>query len=162
MVKSGKPSIFLILFSFITYQISFILFYLFSDQTYHYPSWGLPSFPPKCNHHAEMQKLKGKKKGWLLTSPRDLFRLYATPRTAACQASLSITNSWSLLKLVPIESVMPSNHLILCRKELYTTEQLNWTEDLFTPLLKSFLLSAPGNKLGMSSVTINWEGVFIF
>ena len=34
--------------------------------------------------------------------------------TAACQASLSITNSWNLLKLMPIESVMPSNHLILC------------------------------------------------
>ena len=38
-----------------------------------------------------------------------------TPWTAACQASLSITNSWSLLKLMSIESVMPSNHLILCR-----------------------------------------------
>ena len=37
-----------------------------------------------------------------------------TPWTAACQASLSITNSQSLLKLMPIESVMPSNHLILC------------------------------------------------
>ena len=36
------------------------------------------------------------------------------PWTAACQASLSITNSWSLLKLMSIESVMPSNHLILC------------------------------------------------
>ena len=36
------------------------------------------------------------------------------PWTAACQASLSITNSRSLLKLMPIESVMPSNHLILC------------------------------------------------
>ena len=35
-------------------------------------------------------------------------------RTAACQASLSITNSQSLLKLMSIESVMPSNHLILC------------------------------------------------
>ena len=35
--------------------------------------------------------------------------------TAACQASLSITNSWSLLKLISIESVMPSNHFILCR-----------------------------------------------
>ena len=34
---------------------------------------------------------------------------------AACQASLSITNSWSLLKLMSIGSVMPSNHLILCR-----------------------------------------------
>ena len=38
----------------------------------------------------------------------------ATPWTAACQASLSITNSWSLLKLMSIKSVMPSNHLILC------------------------------------------------
>ena len=37
-----------------------------------------------------------------------------TPWTAACQASLSITNSWSLLKLMPIESVMPSSHLIHC------------------------------------------------
>ena len=37
-----------------------------------------------------------------------------TPWAAACQASMSITNSWSLLKLMSIESVMPSNHLILC------------------------------------------------
>ena len=42
-------------------------------------------------------------------------QLFATPWTAACQASLSITNSWGLLKLMPIESVMPSNHLLLCR-----------------------------------------------
>ena len=39
----------------------------------------------------------------------------ANPRTAACQASLSITNSRSLLKLTSIELVKPSNHLILCR-----------------------------------------------
>ena len=41
-------------------------------------------------------------------------RLFAAPWTAACQASLSITNSWSLLKLMSIELVMPSNHLFLC------------------------------------------------
>ena len=41
-------------------------------------------------------------------------RFFATPWTAACQASLFITNSQSLPKLMPIESVMPSNHLILC------------------------------------------------
>ena len=41
-------------------------------------------------------------------------QLFATPWTAACQASLSITNSWSLLKLMSIELVMPSSHLILC------------------------------------------------
>ena len=39
---------------------------------------------------------------------------FATPWTAARQDTLSITNSWSLLKLMSIESVMPSNHLILC------------------------------------------------
>ena len=42
-------------------------------------------------------------------------RLFATPWIAARQASLSITNSQSSLKLTPIESVMPSSHLILCR-----------------------------------------------
>ena len=42
-------------------------------------------------------------------------QLFATTWTAAHQASLSITNSWSLLKLMSIELVMPSNHLILCR-----------------------------------------------
>ena len=41
-------------------------------------------------------------------------RSVVTPWTAASQASLSITNSWNLLKLMSIESVMPSNHLILC------------------------------------------------
>ena len=41
-------------------------------------------------------------------------QLFATPWTAACRASLSFTNSWSLLKLMSIESVMPSTHLILC------------------------------------------------
>ena len=40
-------------------------------------------------------------------------RLFASPWTAECQASLSFTVSWSLLKLMSIESVMPSNHLIL-------------------------------------------------
>ena len=42
-------------------------------------------------------------------------QLFATPWTAVHQASLSITNSWSLFKLLSIESVMLSNHLILCR-----------------------------------------------
>ena len=41
-------------------------------------------------------------------------RLFVTPWTTACQASLSITNFWSLLRLMSIELVMPSNHLILC------------------------------------------------
>ena len=44
---------------------------------------------------------------------------FATTWTAACQAYLSITSSWSLLKLMPIESVMLSNHLILCHPLLF-------------------------------------------
>ena len=46
--------------------------------------------------------------------PLSRIRLFATPWTVAHQASLSITNSRGLLKLMSIESVMPSNHLILC------------------------------------------------
>ena len=54
---------------------------------------------------------------WIYVSVQLLsrVRLFATPWTAARQASLSITNSRSLLKFTSIESVMPSDHLILCR-----------------------------------------------
>jgi len=45
-------------------------------------------------------------------------QLFATPWTAACQASLSITISWSVPKFMSIESVVPSNHLILCHRLL--------------------------------------------
>ena len=65
----------------------------------------------------------------LSTSPRESkissvqslssVRLFATPWTAARQASLSVTNPSSLTKCMPIESVMPSNHLILCRPLLF-------------------------------------------
>ena len=53
---------------------------------------------------------------WLISSIQLLscVRLFATPWTAARQASLSVTNSWSLLQLMSIKLVMPSNHLILC------------------------------------------------
>ena len=52
----------------------------------------------------------------MFSSVQSLIRvwLFATPRTAALQASLSITNSWSLLKLMSIKSVTPSNNLIFC------------------------------------------------
>ena len=45
-------------------------------------------------------------------------QLFATPWTAACKRFLSIANSWNLTKLMSIESVMPSNHLILCHPHL--------------------------------------------
>ena len=53
--------------------------------------------------------------------------LFATPWTAARQASLSITNSRSLLKLMSTESVMPSNHLILCRPLLLLPSRSCWS-----------------------------------
>ena len=46
-------------------------------------------------------------------------QLFETPWTAAYQTSMSITNTWSFLKLMSIESVMPSNHLILCHPLLF-------------------------------------------
>ena len=51
----------------------------------------------------------------LISSVASHVQLFVTPWTAAHQASLSTTNSWSLLKCMSIELVMPSNHLILCR-----------------------------------------------
>ena len=53
---------------------------------------------------------------FIFSSVQSLSRVwtFVTPWTTACQASLSITNSQGLLKLMSIESVMPSNHLILC------------------------------------------------
>ena len=72
-----------------------------------------------------------------------------TPRTAACQASVSITSSWSLLKLMSIESMMPSNHLILCRP-------LSSCPQSF-PASGSFPMSWPfasgGQSIGVSAST---------
>ena len=67
----------------------------------------------KSTQHSFMPSVQFSSVHWL-----SHFQLFATPWTAACLASLSITNSWSLLKPMSIESVMPSNHLILCRSLL--------------------------------------------
>ena len=55
-------------------------------------------------------------------------QLFATPQTIARQASLSITTSWSLLKLMSIVLVMPSNHLILCRPLLLNLSAFNLSQ----------------------------------
>ena len=84
----------------------------FSRQEY----WtGLPCPPPGDlpNPGTEPSSLMSPAFGGSVQSLRRV-RLFATPWTAAHQASLSIINSWSLLKLMSIVSVMPSNHLILC------------------------------------------------
>ena len=66
----------------------------------------------------EENKVREEGKGSVqFSSVQSLSRVqfFATPWITACQASLSITNSWRLPKLMSIESVMPSNHLTLCR-----------------------------------------------
>ena len=74
-------------------------------------------------------------------------RLFVTPWIAARQASLSITNSWTLLKLMSIELVMPSNHLILCRPLLHPAP--------IFPSIRSFLMSqfftSGGQSIGVSA-----------
>ena len=74
--------------------------------------------------------------------------LFATPWIAARQASLSITNSWSSLKLTSIESVMPSSHLILCRPLLLLPQSLSASESF--PV--SQLFAWGGQSTGVSAL----------
>ena len=60
----------------------------------------------------------------VVVQPLSPVQLFATPWTAACQAPLSFTNSRSLLKLMSIQLVMPSNHLILCHPLLLLPSNL--------------------------------------
>ena len=93
-------------------------------------------------------------------------QLSATPWTAAYQASLSITNSWSLLKLMSIKSVMPSNYLILCRPLLLPPSIFpsirvfsnEWVLCIRWPKNWSFSFSiSPSNEYsGLISFRIDW------
>ena len=76
-------------------------------------------------------------------------RLFATPWTAAHQASLSITNSQSLLKLMSIESVMPSNHHILCCPLLLSPSIFH----SISILSHSQLFASHGQSIGVSAST---------
>ena len=94
------------------------------------------------------------------------FRLFATPWTTAHQASLSITNSQSLLRLMSIESVMPSNHLILCRPflplpSIFPSIRVFSNESVLHirwPKYWSFSFSiSPSNEyLGLISFSMDW------
>ena len=83
----------------------------------------IPSVPLKClwlpNNKVDTRQINRRKPNLVLwasgSSVAQSFPTLFNPMEATHQASLSITNSWSLLKLMTIESVMPSNHLILCR-----------------------------------------------
>ena len=90
----------------------------------------------------------------------------ATPRTAARQASLSITNSWSLLKLMSIESVMPSNRLVLRRPllllpSLFPTIRLFFNKSVLRIRWPkywsfSFSISLSNEYSGLISLRIVW------
>ena len=92
-----------------------------------------------------------------------------TPRTAAYQASLSITNSWSLLKLLSIESVMPYNHLILCHPLLLLTSIFPSIRVFFSESVLhirwpkywsfSFSISPSSEYSGLISFRIDWLGL---
>ena len=69
----------------------------------------------------------------------------ATPWTAACQVSLSITSSWSLPKLMSIESMMPSNHLILCCPLILLPCLILILFDYFYRLIRFFQISISVN-----------------
>ena len=98
--------------------------------------------------------------------------LFVTPWTAACQASLSNTNSQSLLKLMSIEWVMPSNHLILCcplhllpsifpRIRVFSNESalhIRWPKYWNF----SFSISPPNEYWGLISFRMDWLDLFAF
>ena len=98
------------------------------------------------------------------------FQFFATPWTAAHQASLSITNSQSLLKLMSIKSVMPSNHLIFCHPLLlppsifpsirgFSNESvlhIRWPEHWSF----NFSISPPNEYSGLISFRMDWLDLF--
>ena len=92
-------------------------------------------------------------------------QLFVTPWTAARQASLSITNSQSLLKLMPIESVIPSNHLVLCHPLLllpsifpsirvFSNESVRITWPKYWSF--SFSISPSNEYSGLISFRMDW------
>ena len=90
-------------------------------------------------------------------------QLFLTPWTTACQASLSITNSQSLLKLLSIESVILSSHLILCRPlllpSIFPSIRVFSNEAVLRircPKYWSFIISPSNEYSGLISFRIDW------
>ena len=106
---------------------------------------------------------------WVSVQSLSRVRFFATPWTATCQASLCITNSRSLLKLMSIESVMPSNHLILCcplflLPSIFPNIRVFSNESVLLirwPKYWSFCFSiSPSNEYsGLISFRIDWFGL---
>ena len=103
-------------------------------------------------------------------------RLFATPWNTARQASLSITNSWSLLKVMSIELVMPSNHLILCHPHAILCRPLLLLPSIFPnirvfsnesvlrirwPKYCSFSTSPSNEYSGLISFRMDWLDLLV-
>ena len=96
--------------------------------------------------------------------------LFVTPWTAACQASLSFTMSWSFLRLISFESVMPSNHLIFCRSLLLLPSTFPsirvFSNESVLHVRKpkywsfSFSISPSSEYSGLISFRTNWLDLF--
>ena len=71
-------------------------------------------FSVLCLVHAEAEYAEKKSVYLSLVQSLSRVQLFVTPWTAVCQDFLSITNFWSLPRLISIESVMPSNHVCIC------------------------------------------------
>ena len=114
----------LIIWSIVLIKVSFVCFFYFTNYfiiaTFHQNELKYDFFIPTrslCNDiYYYHWSIANSFSSHQISSVQSLSRvwLFVTPWTAACQASVSITISWGLLKLTSIELVMPSNHLILC------------------------------------------------
>ena len=163
----GKVSAFVAFWSS-THCFTFWLHLLHSAWPWHSLSPGSFLYETSLSLHEVVVRIKGEKCLVMFSLVQSLscVRLFVTPWIAAHQASLSITNSWSLLKLMPIESVVPSNHLILCLPLLllpsifpsirvFSNESalcVRWPKDWSF----SFNISPSNEYLGLVSFSIDW------
>ena len=119
--------------------------------------------------NGDMYSEVNKARSYQISSVQSLSRvpLFATPWTAECQASLSITNFWNLLKLISIELVMPLNHLILvipfspCRLTIFSSLRIFSKESVLRirwPKYGSFSFSISPSKeySGLISFRMDW------
>ena len=144
--------------------------------SYGYTSWDFPGDPvvrtsPSSARGAGSIPGQGAKISRVVVQSLSCVQLFMTPWTEALQASLSFTISWGLLKLRSIESVMPSNHLILCRPVLLPSIFLSFRVFSSESALHirwpkygnfSFSISPSGEHSGLISFRIDWFDLTYF
>ena len=119
-----------------------------------------------CETQAFLSSLRGSSAKVDVVQSLSHVQLFATPWIVACQASRSITNSQSLLKLMSMESVMPSNHLILCcplllPPSIFPSIGVLYNESVFRIRWSkywsfSFSISPSSEYSGLISFSMDW------